>query len=352
MFVFYFSSLTAQDRFSNCQTSDKTKKEENTKMNTTISHYVKDCSILAGSYSVIVEFPSDTYVVNQVITAVLYCILSIPVIFLNAITVLTIVKCRQLKTKVCHFPVLIQSLADLTVGLLTLPLFAYVNLSEVYGSPDCLLSYILSTIAFIPWGLSLAALCALTFERYMGVMYPVAHLNHVTKKKFIIYVCAVLLVTLILVPLAVASVIFYYIFCGVYAIVPLFLHTFCYAKILYSARKRFQREETTSASTDAQTDPKLSNHVASREKRKYSMKEVKLAKSCALVVVTFYVCCVPGEILNIYYLEIDYIIYRVVISWYAATLGINTILNSLIFFWTRPILRQEAFRVLKSLCGN
>ena len=323
-------------------------------MNNTIPNYVQECSIAGrGAYVVIVDFPSKAYVINQIITSVAYCILSIPVIFLNGITVLTIVKCRQLKTKVCHFPVLIQSLADLTVGLLTLPLFAYVNLSEVYGSPDCLVGYILSTIAFIPWGLSLAALCALTFERYMGVMHPVAHLNHVTKKKFIIYVCCVLLVTFIIVPLAAASAIFYYIFCGVYAIVPMFLHTFCYAMILYSARKRLQKDDTPTPSTDLQYDIQTTpNHAASRIRKRYSPKEVKLAKSCALVVATFYICCVPGEVLNIYYLEKDYIIYRVVISWYAAALGVNTILNSLIFFWTRPILRQEAFRVLKGICGN
>ncbi|CAB4005162.1 Hypothetical predicted protein, partial [Paramuricea clavata] len=58
------------------------------------------------------------------------------------------------------------------------------------------------------------------------------------------------------------------------------------------------------------------------------------------------------EFLNIYYLEKDIIFYRVVIAWYATALGVNTILNSVIFFWTRPILRKEAFKVLKGIRGN
>ena len=140
----------------------------------------------------------------------------IPVILLNGITVLTIWKSQNMRAKVCHFPVFIQSMADLFVGLLTLPLFSYLHLTEVFGSPDCVLSFVFSTIAFIPWGLSLAALCALTFERYMGVLHPIAHLNYVTKKMFLVYICCVILATFIVVPLAVVSATFYYIFCAIY----------------------------------------------------------------------------------------------------------------------------------------
>ena len=242
-------------------------------------------------------------------------------------------------------------MADLSVGLLTLPLFSYLYLSEVHGSLDCVISFVFSTIAFIPWGLSLAALCALTCERYMGVMHPITHLNHVTKKMFFVYACCVLLVTIVLVPLAVVSATFYYIFCGVYAIVPMLLHTYCYTRILFSTRKKLRANSCSTSSDDLEAADKVSqrNHVG---KRRYSLKEIKLAKSCALVVLTFYVFCIPGEFLNIYYLEKSLIIYRVVITWYATALGVNTIINSVIFFWTRPVLRKEAFKVLKGIFGH
>ncbi len=317
-------------------------------MNNTTSNYIKECSILGYPHIIIVEFPSSKYVASQITACLVMCILTIPVIFLNGITVLTIFKSNHLRAKVCHFPVFIQSMADFSVGLLSLPLFSYLYLSEVFGSLDCVLSFVFSAIAFVPWGLSLAALCALTFERYMGVLYPIAHLNYVTKKMFQIYICCVLLVTLILVPLAVASAIFYYIFCAVYAIVPFLLHTFCYSRILYSARKRLRRDSGSVNSDQLENEKRSSNRAGKR----YSLKEVKLARSCALVVVTFYVCCIPGEFLNIYYLEKDVIIYRVVLTWYAAALGVNTIINSVIFFWTRPVLRKEAFKVLKGILGN
>ena len=317
-------------------------------MNDTIHSSIKECSIVGYAYFVIVEFPSSKYVVSQVISSAATSVLTIPVILLNAITVLTILKSNHLKTKICHFPVLIQSMADLSVGLLTLPLFTYINLSEVFGSPDCLLSFIFSTIAFIPWGLSLAALCALTFERYMGVIYPIEHRLYLTKRKFIIYVCCVMVVTLTIVPLAVASTIFYYIFCAVYAIVPVLLHAYCYSRILYSARKRLHTNNSSKSTNNNKSERRFSDRIRELS----SSKELKLAKSCALIVVTFYICCIPGEFLNIYYLEIDIIIYRVVISWYTVALGVNTILNSLIFFWTRPILRKEAFKTLKGLCRN
>ncbi len=316
-------------------------------MNNTMPNHPKECSIVGHTYFIIVEFPSSKYVANQIVTSVAMCILAIPVILLNGMTVLTIFKSEQLKAKVCHFPVFILSMADLSVGLLTLPLFSYINLSEVFGPHDCVLSFVFSTIAFVPWGLSLAAFCALTFERYMGVLHPIAHRNYVTKKMFLIYICCVLLVTLILVPLAVASAIFYYIFAAVYAFVPMLLHTFCYSRIFCSMRKRL-RGDNCSTSNQLQTKTKSSDGL---EKR-YSLKELKLAKSCALVIVTFYVFCIPGEFLNAYYLEKGIIKYRVAVSWYSTALGINTIINSVIFFWTRPILRKEAFKVLKGICRN
>ncbi len=318
-------------------------------MNNTIHNCVKECSIVGLKHLIIFEFPSRKYVVSQIITCVAMCMLTIPVILLNAITVLTILESNLLRAKVSHFPVLIQSMADLFVGLLTLPLFSYLYLSEVTGSLDCMISFVFSTIAFIPWGLSLAALCALTLERYMGVMHPIAHHIYVTKIIFLKYICCVLLVTLVLVPLAAVSAIFYYMFCAIYAIVPFLLHTFCYSRIFWSIRKRLRQVNCISRNDDQlRTNTKLSNRL----KKQHSLKELKLAKSCALVVVTFYVFCVPGEVLNIYYLEKDIIIYRVVISWYAAALGVNTILNSVIFFWTRPDLRKEAFKVLKGIFSN
>ena len=317
-------------------------------MNSTEPNYLKECSILGYPHFIIEKFPSSKYELNQLIACVAMCILTIPVILLNGITVLTIFKSQRLKAKVCHFPVLLQSMADLSVGLLTLPLFSYLFLSEVYGSLDCVISFIFNTIAFIPWGLSLAGLCALTCERYMGIIHPIPHLNYVTKKLFLIYAACVLLVTFVIVPLAVVSATFYYIFCGVYAIIPMLLHTYCYSRILFSTRKKLRMRGHSVSSDDLGTGAtKKSPNRAGQ--RRNSLMEIKLAKSCALVVVTFYVFCIPGEFLNIFYLEKDFILYRVVITWYVTALGVNTILNSIIFFWTRPLLRNEAFKVLKGL---
>ena len=313
-------------------------------MNNTTTKYIKECSIAGHKHLLILEFPSSKYVVNQVITSVAIGILTIPVILLNGITVLTIWKSQHMRAKVCHFPVFIQSMADLSVGLLTLPLFSYLHLREVFGSPDCVLSFVFSTIAFIPWGLSVAALSALTFERYMGVLHPFAHLKYVTKKMFLIYICCAIFVTFTIIPLAVVSATFYYIFCAVNVMIPMLIHTYCYSRIFYSARKSLLRHN---CSTNCEE-----NVSKSRVGKRYSARELKLAKSCALVVVTFYILCIPGEIVSIYYLEKDIILYRVTIAWFITALGVNTILNSVIFFWTRPVLRKEAFKVLKGICGN
>ena len=322
-------------------------KQQDVKTDAMASQGVNKCLILGYSYFIIEKFPSSKYEVIEVIACVVMCVLTIPVILLNGITVLTIFKRRQLREKVCLFPVLLQSMADLSVGLLTLPLFSYLYLSEVYGSLDCVVSFVCSTLAFMSWGLSLAAVCALTFERYMGVLHPVAHRNYVTKKMFLIYAGCVLVVTLIIVPLAVVSAIFFYIFSAIYAFVPVVFHTFCYSRIFFSTRKRLRQENCTSSNDHL----KIGEESTTRVQKRYCLKEIKLAKSCALIVFIFYVFCIPGEVINNYYLQKDKMIFRVVISWCATALGAHTIFNSLIFFWTRPMLRKEAFKVLKGIFG-
>jgi hypothetical protein len=136
------------------------------------SQFVERCSVLAGTSVSIVQFSSNAYVINQIIVCLLNCLLSVATVLLNSIAILTIYKCFHLKVKICYFLVYLQSMVDLVAGAVSIPLFTYVLASELVGTANCVVNFIISTVAFVPMGLSLAMLCALSFERYMGVLHP------------------------------------------------------------------------------------------------------------------------------------------------------------------------------------
>ena len=80
---------------------------------------------------------------NRVIELAFMSMLLILTVSLNAISVLTILKCHQLKSKVCYFLILIQSSTDLTVGLImiSIPINIFILAKHVVGIGQCVMKY-------------------------------------------------------------------------------------------------------------------------------------------------------------------------------------------------------------------
>ena len=81
---------------------------------------------------------------------------------------------------------------------------------------------------------------------------------------------------------------------------------------------------------------------------KLSLREIKQAKSCFMVVICFFVLCLlPGAIAFPFIDGFDKYD-RLAISIWIFTLNLsNFSANSLIFFWTKTMLRKEAVKMLK-----
>ncbi len=63
------------------------------------------------------EVPSNMLVTNTLIACSLYGLIFVPVVLLNGISILTILRSSQLKQKVCYFVILLQSIVDFIFGV-------------------------------------------------------------------------------------------------------------------------------------------------------------------------------------------------------------------------------------------
>jgi hypothetical protein len=88
------------------------------------SNFLKICSLLNVKKGFIVKFPSQALFINHLTAIYVTCpLLIIATVILNGVSVVTIFKCALLKEKISYFLIMMQSVADLTVGLISLPSF-------------------------------------------------------------------------------------------------------------------------------------------------------------------------------------------------------------------------------------
>ena len=145
------------------------------------------CRLTENTYVILSHFSNEKYERHQIAVLIVNCMLFFSTISLNGISIITIRKSSQLRSKVCYFVVLLQSLVDFVVGVLGIPLFVYYLSSPFLETKNCdLIILALRSTHFI-CGLSYITLVTITVERYIGVMYPYYYQSNVTKKRILKY---------------------------------------------------------------------------------------------------------------------------------------------------------------------
>lgn len=158
-------------------------------MNNATEQFVQFCPFPGSiTFFVVVHFPSNKYINSQIIYCIANCVLVVPTVLLNGISILTISRSPQLKGKLCYFLILIQSTIDFLVGMVSLPLYASIRAKELLGTANCISILVYEELAYMLIGLSFSTLTVLTFERYMGVLHPVAHRSYLTKRRIVIFI--------------------------------------------------------------------------------------------------------------------------------------------------------------------
>ena len=289
---------------------------------------------------IISELPKDKYEGFQIALLVLNCILFFSTISLNGISIITIRRSSQLRNKVCYFVILLQSVVDLIVGSLGIPLFIYYIISPLVKTVDCMLIIFSLRIILACCALSLIVLSAMTLERYIGVLYPFYYQNNVTKKRILIFVCGASIGLGLVVAYSFRDRRIFRFILTVSMIVFLLFSAFAYLRIYLVIQKLIRSVRRPWCEADGNTNS-----------TKQAFRESRRARSCFLVVICFVLCLVPSLLPSLlapslFSVEsLDHIVY---LNWSLTAVILNSSINSVIFFWMKTLLRKEALITLKS----
>ncbi|XP_028403838.1 thyrotropin-releasing hormone receptor-like [Dendronephthya gigantea] len=340
----------------------------------------------------IVTKPTTSYIINSVIGCIVNLILCFVGSFLNALVVYVFWKTPRLRYKVSYFMIMLLSSIDVLVTLIVHPAHLVMSVAEIIGKPKCIYKMSYQIAAVVLSGMSFFTFFVLNIERYLSIVHPIFHLQHVTKLRCLV-------VCIMLWSLA--------IFCGPVAY-PLSLNTdltitvsslvvicgtfYIYFAIFYFGRRRRKgsqpnnvrrREENSniflvedSTHTDnmssciapeALLNPNpdvpmktinMNQNVLKRDERKRSRKTVslqhdlQLAKMCLLVVFISFALNLPNAVIFAVFTDrIKAVDGQVQAKIWTVTLVLmNSTVNCLIFFWANERLRKEGRKVCKRLC--
>ena len=307
---------------------------------TTGNKFIETCYILKENVNVVIKFPSTSSVVLYVIAIVVNVSLVFTTLFLNGVTVATIWNSRTLKERVSNNTILIQSTIDLATGLIVMPLTAMHLVRNLVGNTSCTTTYIGRKVGYLLYIYSMTTMSAMSFERYMGVLHPFVHRVQVTKSRVLKYIISVCCIQTLVYSVT--------LFNGVQITRPFFVTNmllflaftaFAYTKIfcfrIKNSKSPLGKQVVNVAEpTNASTKARL-------------LKELKIAKSCFLVVVVSLVCSLPSLILTgVLNLETNFLV-DTLQKWSYLFNLFNSTANSLIFFWRNKALRNEGMNRIK-----
>ena len=308
-------------------------------MNQTEEKEIISCHLFGISDILIKEFPSPALYANQVVIVIANSMLIIPSIVMNVLSIATILKSSQLYSKPCYFIILVQSTADLAVGVLGTPLFLVYLSAGMADISNCYVGILTYRLSLIPIAESSFILLGMTFDRYVAVLQPFAYSSKVTKKKILIYACLAAsgIGFTIIVSLAMDKLLEFLLV--VSATLMLIFISFAYTRIYLVVRRlNHSRNKIHKNENDGNVT-----------RGKVFFQEIKQARSCFLVVVChFFLCFLPIMTGVSFIFDVNKIEHQVIQNWVVTLSILNCTLNSAIFFWTKQMLRREARKMLNS----
>ena len=107
-------------------------------MNQSLKGHLTSCNILGKKTVPVTGFESSQYEINCIFNIVFLGVLIVSTVLLNALAVITIWKRTQLRKRLCYFVILVQSLADLTVGCAAMPVILFYLLVPFINVDICI----------------------------------------------------------------------------------------------------------------------------------------------------------------------------------------------------------------------
>ena len=265
------------------------------------------------------------------------CVLDIFFFFsgvvLNTLVIITILKLRQLRKKLCNFMIMMLSCFDLLAVVAfdsILLLYLFTRITENY---DVFNKYVkiywhLSQLSSC---LSMNALMLMCIERYLGVYYPIFHRTSVTRRRLItsLIILNILPATLLIISTNDLVISFQM---ALSIFLAIFLPPFNFINYkLFKISTEMQRKKEKSPG-----------------KRRINLKDIN---TCLLVVA----CHALWSIANCFYLVFIFVngstgnSVDLSGSWAGSLYVINCSFNSLIIFWKNKLLRAEGIKIVRTM---
>ena len=316
------------------------------KMNTTVGNvFIEACHILDVKLYIVIKIPDKGSVILYVFALVTNVCLIFTTLFFNGVTVATIWKSDKLREKKPNFLIMIQSMVDLANVVFFMTLSAMVLGCNLSGTTSCAIVFLAKTVGSLTFFYSMAAMWMMNLERYFGALYPIFHRTKVTKRRLL--KCFVAISSLETLLYLGGNILFgermtKLIYSG-NLLLFLFVTAFVHTRIVWAVMKKKRLPGLGCVSDNALETKNM-------EKKARFMKQIKIAKSCFLVVFISYVCSLPGIIMFGGLLNAEVNFFVITLRKFSSLLiMLNSTLNSLIFFWRNTVLRKEGLILIRNL---
>ena len=315
-------------------------------MNSSItSDVLISCAVADGGRQILVnKFPNQFTLVNHVAACFFSVLNMLVTIILNSLTFATFWSSPKMRKSTSLFLVMILSGHDAVGGLASNSVFTVRLASEVFGTVECGIVFAQPVSTMVMTVTSLVTVTAINIERYIGVIHPMYHHSKLKKRTLFKFIMLFWIATGIALALSfiydyIILVRFATVMCSLIILFTMFAYTRIGIEVIASERKR----ENLSPSSG-------NDQCQGRKKHANFLKEIKLAKSCFMIVICYVLCSTPV----IVFMEIlrkslpdSYLI--IAIAWCVNFVLLNSSLNSVIFFWRSRELRKESICLLKKM---
>ena len=287
---------------------------------------------------------STNVFVNHAAFCVVTAALSVLTICLNSITAMAYWKSTEIKKKIAVFLIMVLSLIEVGIGVFCGPLYVATFTRDIWlGKSSCVLTGLPVFVHMIIGGCALKTLIIMNFERYLAIVHPIFHRTKVTKGRLLKCLTVLWLFTGALV----VAFVFYPFdvlekFLTVEMLLIMAALVYIYSRIYFTSKRSFQNFRRTNRINSSPQD-----QGTSQSEREQHLRNIRLVKSCFIVVVCYCICFLPFTVLNDNFLNNNH--GKLIRPWLLTLNLSNSTFNSLIFFWRNKLLRREAKRVLKQM---
>ena len=228
--------------------------------------------------------PDTSYIINSAAGCIVNVIFGISGTLLTFFVVFTFWKSPKLRKKISYFIIMVLSFGDIGVEAIVHQLHVMNSVGKILRRPSCRWETLYQTSAVVFSGMSTITFFVMNIERYLSIVHPIFHLNHMAKKKclailillwFICIIIAIVPIFGIDIKMAVVSL----------AFVTCFGTLFAYISIYIVAKRRIK----------AMTQTK---HVCMTDSRNTNsfFRELQLAKIYLLVVFSSFITQIPNAL--------------------------------------------------------